>query len=264
MLLSNLCDYAVGREPNITELPQLPKEFLKSMIEIQDHIPEPSRLSEDSEYVHVSSLLDLCPRQYWIACKHKVRLQSSPYSADRIVWEIGKALERHVVKNLKNYHGDKFVRSNENILNYEYGISGSPDVEIDIDNNMVVIGEVKTMNKRDFDKLKKPITEHILQVAMYRWLYNKHNIEYNFNMRAHDAVVLLYICKDYARESPYKEFHVDVNTPIIQSGVDRALELAWELKEARELDSIPERWVCDRQDCTRSKNCPVSYLCWSL
>ena len=123
MLLSNLCDYAVGREPNTTELPQLPKEFLKSMIEVQDRIPEPSRLSEDSEYIHVSSLLDLCPRQYWIARKHKVKLSSSPYSSDRIVWEIGKSLERHVVKQIIEYHGNEFVYPSITITNKEYMIS---------------------------------------------------------------------------------------------------------------------------------------------
>ncbi len=260
MLLSNLCDYAVGREPNTTELPQLPIEFLKSMIEVQDRIPETSRLSEDSEYIHVSSLLDLCPRQYWIARKHKVKLSSSPYSSDRIVWEIGKSLERHVVKQITEYHGNEFVYPSITITNKEYMISGEADLAVQIDRDYFLITEIKTMNKRDFDKLTKPITEHILQAAMYRWLFN----ERYKNITTHNKVILLYVCKDYARGSPYHEFHVDVSKPVIQSGVDRALELAWELKEARELDSIPDRWVCDRQDCTRSKACPVSHLCWSL
>ncbi len=259
MLLNALCCYAVGEEPNTTELPQLPAEFLKSMIEVQDRIPEPSRLSEDSEYIHVSSLLDLCPRQYWIARKHKVKLSSSPYSSDRIVWEIGKSLERHVVKQLKAYHG--LVRNNNILIDdAEYFIIGEPDVEIAIDKNTIVIAEIKTMNKRDFDKLTRPVTEHVLQAAMYQWLYNQ-VVNYR---TAHNIVIILYVCKDYARGSPYKEFHVDVNKPVIQSGVERALELAMELKEARVNDEIPERWVCDRQDCTRSKQCPVSHLCWSL
>ncbi len=261
MLLSNLCDYAVGREPNITELPQLPKEFLKSMIEVQDRVPEPSRLSEDSEYIHVSSLLDLCPRQYWIARKHKVKLSSSPYSSDRIVWKIGLSLEDHVIKQLKAYHGEHLVNSNldvEPLKNEEYRIIGAPDASIRINSNCFIITEIKTMNKRDFDKLERPVTEHVLQVAMYRWLFNE------CYGGAHDKVIILYVCKDYARGSPYEEFHVDVNKPVIQSGVERALELAMELKEARDNDEIPDRWVCDRQDCTRSKACPVSYLCWSL
>ncbi len=260
MLLRALCDYAVGRESNTTELPRIPREFLKSMIEVQDRIPEPSRLSEDSEYIHVSSLLDLCPRQYWIARKHKVKLQSSPYSSDRIVWEIGKSLERHVVEQITEYHGNAFVYPNLNILNNKYMISGEADFIVQIDRDYFIITEFKTMNKRDFDKLTRPVTEHILQAAMYRWLFN----EYYKNIITHDKVILLYICKDYARGSPYKEFHVDVNKPVIQSGVDRALELAMELKEAKDNDEIPERWVCDRQDCTRSKACPVSHLCWSL
>ena len=259
MPLRALCCYAVGREPNTTELPQLPGEFLKSMIEVQDHIPEPSRLSEDSEYIHVSSLLDLCPRQYWIARKHKVKLSSSPYSSDRIVWEIGKSLERHVVKQIKEYQGYEFVKSNRPFWNGQYNITGAPDVEITIDKDIVVIAEIKTMNKRDFDKLKKPVLDHVVQAAMYQWLYNNSDLG-----KAHNKVIILYVCKDYARGSPYKEFHVDVNTPVMKLNVERALELAMELKEARELDSIPERWVCDRQDCTRSKQCPVSHLCWSL
>ena len=259
MLLNTLCHYAVGEEPNTTELPQLPKEFLKSMIEVQDRIPEPSRLSEDSEYIHVSSLLDLCPRQYWIARKHKVKLSSSPYSSDRIVWEIGKSLERHVVKQVREYNGVSFSRNSIALKNDEYMISGEADLIIQIGIGFHVISEIKTMNKNDFDKLKKPITDHILQAAMYQWLYNSTSID-----KVVDTVILLYVCKDYARGSPYKEFHVNVNTPVIQSGVERALELAMELKEARDNDEIPERWVCDRQDCTRSKNCRVSHLCWSL
>ncbi len=259
MLLSNLCDYAVGREPNTTELPRLPKEFLKSMIEVQDRIPEPSRLSEDSEYIHVSSLLDLCPRQYWIARKHKVKLSSSPYSSDRIVWEIGKSLERHVVKQVSEYHGINLVWTNQNVFNNEYMIVGAADLWITISNNIIVIAEIKTMNKRDFDKLTKPVIDHVVQAAMYQWLYNNSELG-----KAHNKVIILYVCKDYARGSPYKEFHVDVNTPVMKLNVERALELAMELKEARDNDEIPDRWVCDRQDCTRSKQCPVSHLCWSL
>jgi hypothetical protein len=234
------------------------------MIEVQDRVPELSRLSEDSEYIHVSSLLDLCPRQYWIARKHRVTLRSSPFSADRIVWEIGKSLERHVVKQLRAYHGAELVQTNNSLIDDdEYFIVGAPDVEITVDQNTVVIAEVKTMNKTDFDKLKSPIADHILQVALYQWLFNKVIGSQGFR-RAHDTVIILYVCKDYARNSPYKEFHVNVNTPVVQSGVETALELAAELKDARDKDEIPERWVCDRQDCARSKKCAVSHLCWSL
>jgi len=259
MLLSNLCYYAVGENPGSLEAPKIPREFLKSMIEIRDRIPEPSRLSEDSEYIHVSSLLDLCPRQYWIARKHKVKLSSSPYSSDRIVWEIGKSLERYIVKQLKDYHGEELIKSNRVLFNERYKITGAPDVEIAVGSKVIVIAEIKTINKRDFDKLKKPVTEHVLQAALYKWIYDNSGSD-----KSHDTVILLYVAKDYSRNSPYKEFHVDVNKPVIQSGVEQALELAWELKEAREIDSIPDRWICDRQDCTRSKQCPVSYLCWSL
>ena len=268
MLLKDLCDYLSGNETQeeavfcgTNAFPQIPSGFLTGMLHVEDHRPELSRLSEDTDYAHVSSLLDLCPRQYAIARANNLQLSSSPTSAQRVVWEIGKFLEKYVVKNIRNYHGTSFTHSSVEIKNEEYKIIGEADLLLHVDEKVVVVTEIKTMNARDFEKLTTPLADHILQAALYRWLVSNYPVGY---AKPHDHVILLYVAKDFIRGSPYKEFHVDTTAQTIQRGVEIALELAAELKDARENNIIPRRHVCDRIDCTRSKNCPVATICWSL
>ena len=243
--------------------PLLPPDFLSSMCEVEDRKPQLSRLSEDTDYIHVSSLLDLCPRQYALAKQHNLKLSEKVGPAQRIVWEMGKALEAHAIRNIQNYHGENLVQKGEVITDEDYLIQGAPDIIVDIGENQSVIVEIKTMNARDFDKLEEPRGDHILQAAMYQWLAEHNLFGKGLCSSIHDHVIILYICKDFIRnKSPYKEFQVDINQEFIRNGVDIALQLALELKTAKENNKIPRRHVCSREDCARARACPVQKMCW--
>ena len=258
-------------------LPVLPEEFIKSMCDVQDRIPEVSRFSEDHGYVHVSSLSDLCARQYAIARQYDVEVQISPTGANRIVWEIGNSLERHVLRNVERYHGHMQTLRGEQFVDEEYRIVGRPDALVRVADEVAVVVEVKTMNIRDWERLERPLQEHVFQAAMYRWLMQRCYPDHLYSFQSesgqtgttgflypHSHVILLYVAKDFTRGSPYKEFHIDVGEIITRRNVEIALEAAAELRQVTEADRIPRRTQCTRIDCARARECAVSHLCFNL
>lgn len=265
MLLRDLCEYLAPEQyllnseySETVEYPALPNPFLSPMCDIEDKKPTQSRLSEKSDYVHVSSLLDLCPRQYTLARHYNLDIKNNVFPGERIIWEMGKALEAHVIRNIREYHGFDFVFNNIDIMNNDYMIRGAPDACIVVGDDISVILEVKTMKADDFKKLERPKGDHVLQAAMYQWLYNN----YYSDTKAHDTVIILYVSKDAIKASPYKEFQVDVNEAMVKNGVNIALKLAKELKDAQDNNIIPRRHICNREDCARARNCPVAKLCF--
>lgn len=259
--------------PTDITMPALPSDFLSSMCDVQDRIPRVSRFSEDSGYIHVSSLVNLCPRQYALARQHNAVVSSSPAGAMRIVWEIGVALERHVIAQVARYHSPNFVLTGYELRDEEYRVVGRPDLMVQVLEGVLVVAEIKTMNARDWEALEEPLADHVLQAALYCWLLSRSNIMYDSQgvrrdivepFRVHDKLVLIYVAKDYMRGSPYKEFHVDVSNHTVMSMMDLALDLAVELRDATDRDGLPARRLCPRQDCTKARSCPVATLCFNL
>jgi hypothetical protein len=266
MILRELCEYVSPEQYSLnseykenTESPKLPNPFLSPMCEIEDKKPVSSRLSEKSDYVHVSSLLDLCPRQYALARHHNLDIKENVYPGLRIIWEMGKALEAHAIKNIKEYHGEHLVSTGDVVYNEEYKIQGAPDGIIQTGEDSYVILEVKSMKADAFKKLEQARGDHILQAAMYRWLYDEEYREDHY----HENIILLYVSKDAIKGSPYKEFQINTNEPVVQNGVNIALKLAKELKDARDNNMIPARYICNREDCARARQCATANLCWS-
>lgn len=74
----------------------LKSNTITKLIVEADKVPDPPRVSE-SGYIHVSSLIrGECPRFLALQKKHKHYKNEFANGATRLMWEIGRAVERHI------------------------------------------------------------------------------------------------------------------------------------------------------------------------
>lgn len=247
-------------------MPELPS--VKDLLDAQDRLPERERVGGNAEgYMHMSSLIATCSRKEILAAQHSGTEQyRNVTGGHRLVWAYGRAAEKHVrgqfiaatggnlygrwkcvcghtealgwgtdiigmscnrcTGPVEHYH-------EEPIYDHERKIVGNADMPFSVGNDWLVIGECKSMNKVDWDKLEAPLNDHVLQAATYRRLYQ------NAGWKVHDKVVVLYAVKEFKFGSPYKEFHVDVSSGMMETQVDDILALGEEIAVARAARSIP-------------------------
>ncbi len=272
---------------------ELQPNFVKDMIDRVDAVPERSRLGRGGA-IHVSSLVDLCPRQYYLAHEHGTEdyvdhLGRRLTGGLLVTFAIGRAIDTFIkervvratrrqgmygmwvcpcrhTRRLGMYVPTQCQRCdravdiyNEPILrNEEYRIIGRPDITLVDTNNHYLPVEVKSMARDRWDSLEEPLADHVLQALLYRWMYEQEG------RRVHDHVVLLYVTKDFRYGSPYKEFHIHHMDPRAMAGVSLALHLAAQIRDARAAGVAPERTLCDNATCARARNCPVQALCFNM
>ncbi len=242
----------------------LPGDFVKSMCDVQDNIPEISRLQttgNGDDLIHATALIGMCVRQYTLASKYGVDHKRTNHGGDRVTWSMGLAAEAHVVKQVKAYHGKDNVITGLVGVDEDLGVVYRPDMVIRVANRLVVVAEVKMMNAEDWTSLEEPLADHVLQVALYRELIARQDTH---EMTPHVIVVLLYVSRTYVWGSPYKEFHVNTDMPHVQNMLSTALRLARQLKQANVEGRVHGHRVCPTPDCQQSKDCAVSTMCWNL
>jgi len=204
-------------------------------------------------YTHGSSLINMCARKHAL-----MALLGSGYkpvrSADRLLWAIGRAVEKHIrtafigqvkgagvigvwscrcgkttdtgfcpsVKIKCSCCGLKLSSYGElTVFDHENRIVGNPDLlYARPDTNKVRVNEIKSMNKKDFDSLTTPKGDHVWQGLIYRRLLEINDVDVD------DSVAIIYGCKDYSfKGSPYKEYTVKV-TKQHEENLDRMWEKA--------------------------------------
>ena len=75
----------------------MPGDFIKSMCDVQDNIPEISRLQttgNGDDLIHATALIGLCPRQYTLAYQYGVDRRRSNHGGDRVTWAMGPGAMR--------------------------------------------------------------------------------------------------------------------------------------------------------------------------
>ena len=255
---------------------------LKSFIDAQDGSLEQSRIASD--YIHVSSLLNFCPRRLWLALNDNQNVIEVPRSADRVVWAMGRAAEHHVrtqiihALNFEQAYGrwtckceqsiqtghfpknitcltcngplDRYIELS--LFDHELRIVGNPDLILIIIGGKATIVEIKSINKREFDELKTPKASHVFQGTAYHRLFRG-------SFELEDAIAIIYVCKDYTFKSPYKEFSVPYQQ--LDNIVERAFD---EVRLFRETQSLPQRLeVCSSMQTSTAKNCALCVNCFS-
>ncbi|QIG76124.1 hypothetical protein EVC24_103 [Rhizobium phage RHph_I4] len=269
-------------------MPILPDNYIKETVLRQDTAPSASRLNHPG-YVHVSSLVGICARQYALAQRYQVEAVESVTGGHRIMWKIGRAVEKHVrmqfidgqgrqgiygvwkcrcerIDHLGmfpartcNYCEEQATRYFEPVLHDEENkIVGSPDLTFLVGRFYFVPVELKTMNKADWDKLEAPLPDHIAQASMYRYLYSLKGY------LVHNNVKFVYVTKDFKWGDPYKEFQVDCTQEAVVNTVAAMVDAARRIKSARDTRVLPNRSVCQTASNSRAKGCPVAHLCFSM
>jgi CRISPR/Cas system-associated exonuclease Cas4 (RecB family) len=263
----------------------LPSGFVKRVLDMRDGMPELQRTGQPG-YVHLSELVKLCARQHCLMVDGGIAREMVVVGAHRVMWKIGRAVENHVRNQLvdgipsevfgqwvchcghKQHTGHKPTNWNCRfcgisppqyrelpLFDHENGVVGNPDVILRHHERYVPI-EIKSMVKHEWDELRRPLGNHIMQAAGYRRLLQVNNYP------VHADVAMIYTAKDFAWGSPYKEFHVRI-TPSIENQLDDLFAEARRVKEWGTTQQIPERVCCTHRTGRRAKECPVADRCFA-
>lgn len=263
----------------------VPAGWLSGVLKAADREPERSRLGGDA--VHLSSLVGdgaFCPRATWLARRFKIQLHQSASGAQRVIWAMGRAAERHVRKQLlSRLKGAAYGRWHCNCVETETngfqppaevkcqhcrsplhhygelllrwrGIVGSPDF-VFVSGGRLVVVEIKSMNGRDFDALVAPLRSHVRQAQGYTAMLHftsPHPVD------LHPRI--LYVRKEFKVGDVYKEFSPSQSA--LPSHGD--LEQAFSDGEAAAGETLPPKLpVCGSCNSPRASKCPVLAHCFS-
>lgn len=259
-----------------------------------DGMPEESRVGSD--YIHVTSLIDPCARLWKIADRFGLPAKV-PTSSDRLVWAIGRAVERHVrgqviralpgkawghwrchkcgvdIPQNGDYLGDATTREESGLckgckgepcyvevamFDHDAKVVGSMDLGI-LENGKVRVVEIKSITQKGFEKIKaKGKPEPDHSFQAFAY---KKLLEAG-GVATHPRPLVIYGRKEYQWASPYFVCEAD---PKLVPAVGRAWEFAEELRSARAGDQMPSRHhLCKSADSSRAKKCPGCPVCFSI
>jgi hypothetical protein len=289
-LLRNLTSRAMTSRADVTPVqptPGLAENFLKERIDARDRAPDRSRVGGTDGYAHVSSLVAACARREILAplLTEEARAQTLT-GGHRLMWAYGRTAEKHIRDQFISTHHDVYgqwecscgaaqhvgIRADglcttcgTGLYNYREQpvrderrrIVGNPDMPFMLGGKMVVT-EIKSMNKEQWNNLTSPLGDHIAQAATYRSIFKTNGFA------VHDEVIIFYAVKEFKYGSPYKEFHVDCTSTTVESIVAGINAAAEEIVAHREAGTRPPRTVCASSTSTLAKNCPAVGLCFSL
>lgn len=273
-------------------------ESLSGRVANQDAIPENRAIRQQGDLLHVSSAIRDCPRSIAINRRlGKVDIKS-PTGADRIVWTMGRAAEKHwrdslirdlnfagcvgkwqcdcKITVLKGLHlqGAQPIcpicqtsANNYNELtvsDQDAGLTGNPDFLLITEREKLLVVEIKSMNAREFDALTAPNPDHIMQATAYHRIAGRSLVTLPEHMEP--EVRIVYIKKDYTFVgSVYKEFSVDCSSRpaaiLDQVWQDSASVIAC---DSPEIPLPPKLSACGSPTGTTPKKCSNCTACFSL
>lgn len=140
--------------------------------------------------------------------------------------------------------------------NEEYGLIGNCDLAIMEEGDFLLLTELKSISKKQFDDLSDAKPDHKLQLLMYYWM------AVQAGYRVHPSLSVFYSCREWMIGNPFKEFMLPADTA--ERRVEPMLREATAIKEWRDNDGpIPERTWCNRPEDTRAKNCGMCAECFT-
>lgn len=291
-LLDRLSDRArtVSAARPLPEDSPLPERFVTSIVDQMDRIPENIRVAT-SGYTHVSALTSFCGRRSLLMQQQDRQSLRSVTGGERVMWRIGRAVESHIreqylaARNNQNVLGrwtclcgkalhvglhNSSSRCNDcnsplnvygefTLRDEEAKIVGNPDLLI-LHESSVVVSEIKSMKKDQWELLTAPLPDHVFQAGMYHDLLKRQAARY----RVHSTGVFIYCTKDYKHGSPYKEFHVDFTKPSLVAIREMIRNSVLDALHAQQTQDLVPRTVCASPNCAMAKACPVATVCFNL
>lgn len=272
---------------------------LVKLISRQDNRPERERIG--GEFTHVSALInDVCPRKAALARLYPIVSYNPVSGAHRVMWEIGRAVEKHVRKqlieglNYQNVYGMwhcscKKVRyegwhkpskicgtcgTPSNIYEEltlkckEYGMSGNPDLIMTLD-DMIGFVEIKSITnsksanerKEGFATLVEAQANHCLQVSSYKRLGL--SLSSRLRMPLHEHCIVLYFAKefDFRLPVPYKTF--EIRPEKREKTIQAMFEDGKSIMNATDQTLPPRLHACRSAKSDKAMKCAACNLCFS-
>jgi hypothetical protein len=294
---------AVAAAPEAQEEPNLSSpvidahgnDFITRNVLRMDSAPEIRRMGK--QYIHVSALIGMCARLHLLSflsgAEHSRKVQSSM----RLVWALGRAAEKHVRTQFieaVNYVGvigkwsclcehtkhdgqhnpklrcEKCGKKVNNygesgLLDHDARVVGSPDLIYVRETGRLRVVEIKSICKKDYDLLTRPLADHVAQGMSYRRILERSG------RAVDDEITVLYVCKDYQWKGPYKEFYVPAT-----AHTEHTLDIMWAEAERvaegiRASEEMPPSQVplpprlsaCANRETKMAAACPLRDLCFS-
>lgn len=134
---------------------------------------------------------------------------------------------------------------------------GHPDLLFRLDNDVIIIYEIKTIDRQDivFSKMTEPLGDHHVQASLYYYILRK------LGYKVHKLVRFIYIDRSVSSmytESPFKELEV----PVLPSKrIQPLIERCRLVKRHIEKQLLPER-ICSCATETRTAKCSVVTSCF--
>lgn len=263
----------------------------------QDYLDTNEDNRHNLHFIHVSDLMQACPRAYVLAVRHRERKYRSDFlgkvhsSATRVVWAQGRATEEHIRSQFIRRFADQVYGTwtcackqssylgchnpeircgkcqsthtfNETpIHDHELRIVGTADFPLIIDNSMHLV-ELKSIKKEDFESLTAPLPQHLTQVFTY------HDMQRRAGASMSNQVTVLYAAKEFSVKGAYKEFTVDTtdeNYQFVHTARNLLYTKARIIREALDKGTLPERLSkCNVITSSTAKGCPVCVNCFSI
>ena len=281
----------------LVDSPTMLEDLLRGMDVIQD-----SR-DRKGNYAHVSDLVhDFCPRRSVLMVRHDLESKRAIRSADRVLWALGRGIEAHVRNTLirsLNYSGivgnwscpcgalrslgfhDSrncsrcgSIMTTYDEVDLEDGdalVTGHPDLLFTVRRGLQVL-EIKSLKQRaaagpgdfcfeNFAKGQQASPDHVLQAASYRRMLLKAP-----TTPISPVVSIIYVSKDYQFVgSPYKEFHINVDSPVIDNSLDSIWAQAVARRDNLAAKTIPARLpACIAPSVPMAKKCEACASCFSV
>lgn len=257
------------------------------MIWEQDVSLSDTRFNED--YIHVSSIANLCPRAHYFAHKleNKTIAKEVFSTATKITFAIGRALEIYFREQFIKSHGIenifgmwkgelRFGTQEDTLEDYKEIEVFDDDAKLighidwvyrDLNGRLTVL-EIKSISKGRFEtELKKgPIVDHVIQVLSYVKILSQDPRVKKLKLKVNHAAHVYYMCKEYRFRSKdedrtinpmYKCFTIQFKD------YKKLLSTKWSVPRqainAVKEDKIPPRTVCETYLKNPAKSCP--YVC---
>lgn len=273
---------------------EIPVDYFVAGLNNIDTMPQDGR--RDDNYIHMSSLSGMCPREVTLRDKFGIKPPIQPVGKGvRVIWSLGRAAELHarhqlteaypegcfgeweckcreikkvgVAKDTRKIRCPKCQGSLSNyrevtLFSEESKVSGNPDLLFISNGKVFTPIEFKSINQKGAEELivsGKPKPDNALQVLGYRRIL----IENGFEVT--EYAVVLYVKKEYKwGEDPYKEFRV-YDKGGLKVALDGLFKTGKTVKTWRKhRKELPPRLPqCDKVESQRARKCQQCHLCFS-
>lgn len=276
---------------------------LAAVVSAFDRKPEKVRIG--GKWIHVSYLVGgNCLRALQIGSHLNVSALKKPAPADRLLWAIGKAVEKHIRDTViaavgkdkvfgrwscdcKSLQFDGLGNSSvcdecrcpaDNYSEYlvqdpSMLLSGSPDLLIMVDGTpedpVLMVVEIKSIKvvPKGGARTSAPDFHNISAPSRTHSLQALlyHGLLSRVGIRTVPNVVVYYAAKDYVVCNPYKPFNVDASEQHNSFSVDALFGMATDYAEMEGTGKLlPRLTQCASPDSACVKSCPVGAHCFSI